>query len=37
MINYNIIEIINHKDNELKEIINQKLYNIITILEGYNE
>lgn len=37
MINYNLIEIINHKDNELKEIINQKLYNIITILEGYNE
>ena len=37
MINYNIIEIIKHKDNELKEIINQKLYNIITILEGYNE
>lgn len=34
MINYTIEEVYN---NITKEVINQKLYNIITILEGYNE
>lgn len=35
MVNYTIEEFYNN--NNLKEIINQKLYNIITVLEGYNE
>ena len=38
MINYNIKEIINKQitNKQLKKIINQKLYNIIEILEFNN-